>query len=98
VVGILVRGLAGAWTLDGLTTLVYSVPKVMLGQPADAAPTPEVRAAQREFFRALYRLICDADTGPRLPTLMLSIGLDRTTALLAGADRSPAAILAQRAH
>jgi lysyl-tRNA synthetase class 1 len=84
-VGILVRGLAGAWTLDGLTTLVYAVPKLMLGQPADAAPTPEVKAAQREFFRALYRLICNADTGPRLPTLMLSIGLDRTTALLSGA-------------
>jgi len=97
-VGILVRGLAGAWTLDGLTTLVYAVPKLMLGQPADAGPTPEVKAAQREFFRALYRLICDADTGPRLPTLMLSIGLDRTTALLAGADRSPTAVVGQPAH
>jgi lysyl-tRNA synthetase, class I len=97
-VEILVRGLADAWTLDGLTTLVYAVPKLMLGQPADAAPTPEVKAAQREFFRALYRLICDADTGPRLPTLMLSIGLDRTTALLAGADRVPAAALGQPAR
>lgn len=96
-VGILARGLAGAWTLDGLTALVYAVPKLMLGQPADAAPTPEVKAAQREFFRALYRLICDADTGPRLPTLMLSIGLDRTTALLAGAAR-PAAGLGQPVH
>jgi lysyl-tRNA synthetase class 1 len=85
-VGILARGLAAAWTLDGLTTLVYAVPKLMLGLPADAAPTAEVKAAQREFFRALYRLICDADTGPRLPTLMLSIGLERTTALLAGPD------------
>jgi lysyl-tRNA synthetase class 1 len=91
-VGILVRGLAGAWTLDGLTTLVYAVPKLMLGQPADAAPTPEVKAAQREFFRALYRLICDADTGPRLPTLMLSIGLDRTTALLSGPDSLPSPV------
>jgi lysyl-tRNA synthetase, class I len=97
-VGILVRGLAGAWTLDGLTTLVYAVPKLMLGQPADAAPTPGVKAAQREFFRALYRLICNADTGPRLPTLMLSIGLDRTTALLAGAARPAAAGLGQPVH
>jgi lysyl-tRNA synthetase class 1 len=97
-VGILVRGLAGAWTLDGLTTLVYAVPKLLLGQPADAAPTPEVKAAQREFFRALYRLICDADTGPRLPTLMHSIGLDRTTALLSGADSFPRADLGQPAR
>jgi lysyl-tRNA synthetase, class I len=97
-VGILVGGLAGAWTLDGLTTLVYGVPKLMLGMSADAAPTPEVKVAQREFFRALYRLLCDADTGPRLPTLMLSIGLDRTTALLTGADRSPTAGLSRPAH
>ena len=97
-VGILVGGLAGAWTLDGLTTLVYGVPKLMLGMPADAAPTPEVKSAQREFFRVLYRLLCDADTGPRLPTLMLSIGLDRTTALLTGADRSPTAGLGRPAH
>jgi lysyl-tRNA synthetase class 1 len=90
-VGILARGLAGAWTLDGLTALVYAVPKLMLGLPADAAPTAEVKAAQREFFRALYRLICDSDTGPRLPTLMLSIGPDRTAALLAGPDLVPAA-------
>jgi lysyl-tRNA synthetase class 1 len=89
--GILARGLAGAWTLDGLTALVYAVPKLMLGLPADAAPTAEVKAAQREFFRALYRLICGSDTGPRLPTLMLSIGPDRTAALLAGPDRVPAA-------
>jgi lysyl-tRNA synthetase class 1 len=97
-VGILVRGLAGAWTLDGLTTLVYAVPKLILGMSADAAPTPEVKAAQRDFFRALYRLICDADTGPRLPTLMLSIGLDRTTALLDGASPPPAAVLDQPAR
>jgi lysyl-tRNA synthetase, class I len=89
-VGTLVRGLAGAWTLDGLTALVYAVPKLVLGLPADAAPTTEVKAAQRQFFRALYRLICDADTGPRLPTLMLSIGLDRTTALLAAPAQAPA--------
>ena len=82
-VGLLARGLAGAWTLDGLTALVYAVPKLMLGLPADAAPSPELKAAQRAFFRVLYQLICAADTGPRLPTLMLSIGLDRTTALLA---------------
>jgi lysyl-tRNA synthetase class 1 len=81
-VAALVPELAGAWTLDGLTTLVYGIPKRMLGLPDDAAPTADLKKAQREFFTVLYRLLCGADTGPRLPTLMLSIGLDRTTALL----------------
>lgn len=30
----------------------------------------------------LYRLLCGKDTGPRLPTLLLSIGPDRARALL----------------
>ncbi len=85
-VRLLVRGLAGSWTLDGLTALVYSVPKLMLGLPVDAAPTDDLKKAQRDFFKVLYRLLCSADTGPRLPTLMLSIGLDRTTVLLADAE------------
>ncbi|MEP7026075.1 MAG: lysine--tRNA ligase, partial [Actinomycetota bacterium] len=49
-----VAGLAGSWTLDGLTTLVYGVPKLMLGLPVDAAPTSELKKAQREFFTVLY--------------------------------------------
>jgi lysyl-tRNA synthetase class 1 len=81
-VRLLAAGLAGSWTLDGLTALVYSVPKLMLGLPADAPPTADLKKAQRDFFKVLYRLLCSADTGPRLPTLMLSIGQARTTALL----------------
>ena len=73
-----------AWTLDGLTELVYAVPKLMLGMPRDADPTPELKAAQRAFFKALYQLLVARDTGPRLPTLMLSIGPDRTRELLLG--------------
>jgi lysyl-tRNA synthetase class 1 len=81
-VAALVPELARSWTLDGLTTLVYGIPKRLLGLPEDAAPTADLKKAQREFFTVLYRLLCGADTGPRLPTLMLSIGLARTTALL----------------
>lgn len=79
------RELADAWSLDGLTALVYAVPKLMLGLPRDAPPSPELKAAQRAFFRALYQLMTASDTGPRLPTLMLSIGPDRTRELLLGA-------------
>jgi lysyl-tRNA synthetase class 1 len=74
--------LSQAWSLDGLTELVYAVPKLMLGLPREAAPSPELKAAQRTFFKALYQLLVARDTGPRLPTLMLSIGPQRTRALL----------------
>lgn len=72
------------WTLDGLTRLVYAVPKLLNGLPEDAAPTPELKKAQRAFFAALYRLLCSSDTGPRLPTLLLSIGKERAHQLLSG--------------
>jgi lysyl-tRNA synthetase class 1 len=76
--------LGEAWTLDGLTALVYAIPKLQLGLPRDAPPSPELKVAQRTFFKALYQLLCASDTGPRLPTLMLSIGPDRTRELLGG--------------
>ena len=59
-------------TGGALTTLVY------------AAPSPELKKAQRAFFAALYQLLCSSDTGPRLPTLLLSIGPDRAHHLLDG--------------
>jgi lysyl-tRNA synthetase class 1 len=73
-----------AWTLEGLTNLVYAIPKLLQGLPDDAAPSPELKKAQRAFFAALYRLLCSRDTGPRLPTLLLSIGPDRVHRLLSG--------------
>lgn len=71
-----------AWTLDGLTTQVYGVPKVQIGRGADFRPDrkadPETASAlgasQREFFRLLYTLLIDKETGPRLPTLLLAVG------------------------
>jgi len=78
----LLDGLDATWSLEGLTTLVYGVPKRMLGLPPDIKPTPELRAAQRSFFALLYRLLVGRDTGPRLPTLLLAIGADRVRELL----------------
>ena len=83
-VATLARELSQAWSLDGLTTLVYAIPKLMLGLPRDAPPSPELKIAQRAFFKALYELMAASDTGPRLPTLMLSIGPERTRELLGG--------------
>ncbi|HEY2672732.1 MAG TPA: lysine--tRNA ligase [Rugosimonospora sp.] len=75
-------GLGEDWSLQGLTALVYGVPKRQLGLPLDVKPTPELRAAQRAFFALLYRLLVGRDTGPRLPTLLLAVGADRVRKLL----------------
>ncbi|EFL24203.1 lysine-tRNA ligase [Streptomyces himastatinicus ATCC 53653] len=80
---LLLDGLDEHWSLDGLTTLVYGVPKLQAGLSADAKPTPELKVAQRAFFALLYRLLVGRDTGPRLPTLLLAVGADRVRKLLA---------------
>ncbi|MEU1787260.1 lysine--tRNA ligase [Streptomyces sparsogenes] len=80
---LLLEGLDTHWSLDGLTTLVYGVPKLQAGFAADAKPTPELKVAQRAFFALLYQLLVGRDTGPRLPTLLLAVGADRVRKLLA---------------
>ncbi|MFG2573063.1 lysine--tRNA ligase [Streptomyces sp. NPDC048481] len=82
---LLLDGLAEHWSLDGLTHLVYGVPKVQAGFSADATPKelpPEIKTAQRTFFALLYHLLVGRDTGPRLPTLLLAVGQDRVRVLL----------------
>ncbi|MET9656442.1 lysine--tRNA ligase [Streptomyces sp. NPDC006510] len=79
---LLLEGLDSHWSLDGLTTLVYGVPKILAGLEPDAKPTPELKVAQRSFFALLYRLLVGRDTGPRLPTLLLAVGADRVRRLL----------------
>lgn len=83
--GLLVARLEDEWTLPGLTALVYNVPKILLDLSLDAEPTPELKAYQRRFFTAIYQLALGTDTGPRLPTLFLSLGADRVKRLLGGA-------------
>ncbi|MEV4642135.1 lysine--tRNA ligase [Actinoplanes sp. NPDC049548] len=79
---LLAAGLDESWSLDGLTTLVYGVPKVMAGLPPDTKPTPELKVAQRSFFVLVYRLLIGKETGPRLPTLLLAVGADRIRSLI----------------
>ncbi|PBC62149.1 lysine--tRNA ligase [Streptomyces sp. Tue6028] len=82
---LLVEGLEENWSLDGLTHLVYGVPKVQAGYSADATAKelpPEIKVAQRTFFALLYHLLVGRDTGPRLPTLLLAVGQERVRKLL----------------
>ncbi|MEV6024619.1 lysine--tRNA ligase [Streptomyces sp. NPDC052036] len=82
---LLLDGLEEHWSLDGLTHLVYGVPKVQAGFSPDATPKElpaEIKTAQRSFFALLYHLLVGRDTGPRLPTLLLAVGQDRVRRLL----------------
>ncbi|MFI7010430.1 lysine--tRNA ligase [Streptomyces sp. NPDC050145] len=85
-IALLLDGLDEHWSLDGLTHLVYGVPKVQAGYPADATAKElpaKIKTAQRTFFALLYHLLVGRDTGPRLPTLLLAVGADRVRKLLA---------------
>lgn len=68
--------------LDSTTALVYGVPKLARGLGLDDAPTDEVKADQKAFFRLLYQLLVDAERGPRLPTLFVALGADTVRRLL----------------
>jgi lysyl-tRNA synthetase, class I len=82
-IALLVERLNEYWSLPGLTTLVYGVPKIHHGLPLDVKPSAELKAVQRAFFALVYQLLVGRDTGPRLPTLLLAAGPERIQALLA---------------
>ncbi len=79
---LLVDAMASHWSLDGLTTTLYGIPKIQMGMPISAPPTGELKVAQRTWFILLYQLLTGKDTGPRLPTLLLAVGQDRIRSLL----------------
>jgi lysyl-tRNA synthetase class 1 len=80
---LLVNGMGDDWSLEGLRTLLYGIPKLQAGLPITAKPTKELSEAQRKWFILLYELLVGQDTGPRLPTLLLSLGQDKIRSLLA---------------
>jgi lysyl-tRNA synthetase, class I len=80
---LLINGMTDDWSLEGLTTLLYGIPKLQRGLPISAPPTQELKTSQRAWFILLYQLLIGKDTGPRLPTLLLALGQDRVRSLLA---------------
>jgi len=80
----LLDGLPDPLDLAGVTSLVYGVPKLARGMALDDKPTDEVKADQKEFFGLLYRLLVDAERGPRLPTLVMALGAGKVRELLGG--------------
>jgi lysyl-tRNA synthetase, class I len=82
-INLLIKHMADDWSLEGLTTLVYGIPKLQRGLLISAPPTKELKESQRTWFILLYELLIGKDTGPRLPTLLLALGQDRIRSLLA---------------
>ena len=83
--GMLAARLDDDWSLDGLTSLTYGIPKLQAGLDiGEKKLPPEVKKAQRDLFKLLYRLLVDSDTGPRLPTLLLCVGPARVRHLITG--------------
>ncbi len=79
----LAAGIEDNWTLEGLTNLVYGIPKLRAGLDiAEKKLPPEVKKAQRDLFALLYELLVGSHTGPRLPTLLLCVGPERTRRLI----------------
>ena len=81
-VRLLAERLDHSWNISELSSLMYTIPKLVRNLDIDTPPNDELKQAQRSFFVALYTLICGKDTGPRIPTLLLSIGLERARQLL----------------
>jgi lysyl-tRNA synthetase, class I len=81
-IALLLEHMADDWSLEGLTTLLYGIPKLQQGLPISAPPTPELKTRQRELFALLYELLIGKNTGPRLPTLLLALGQDPVRSLL----------------
>jgi len=78
----LLEHLPAHFELDAVTSVIYGVPKLVRGLALDDAPTDEVKADQKAFFKLLYNLLVDADRGPRLPTLFLALGPETVRTLL----------------
>jgi lysyl-tRNA synthetase, class I len=82
-INLLIKNMADDWSLEGLGTLLYGIPKLQRGLPISAPPTDGLKVDQRVWFILLYELLIGKDTGPRLPTLLLALGQDRVRSLLA---------------
>ena len=62
--------------VEKLTALVYEIPK------KPGMKDEEKKISQRAFFRNVYQMLIDADTGPRLPTFLLALGNKEVEKLL----------------
>jgi lysyl-tRNA synthetase class 1 len=72
----LARELDSYWTIEKLTWLLYEIPKQSF------YTNEEVKKEQRRFFKNVYQMLIDSDTGPRLPTFLMALGKEKVKELL----------------
>ena len=63
-------------SLKDIETTVYAIPK------GGSTNEEEFKPKQRKFFKNLYQLLMDSDTGPRLPTFLWVMDRERILNLL----------------
>ena len=69
----------GGYTLDELNTAIYAIPAKVRGlEPG----TKELKSAQGEFFKTVYKLLIDKERGPRLYLFLYAIETERYLKLL----------------
>ena len=67
------------YTLDELNTSIYAIPAKIRGlEPG----TKELKAAQGQFFKTVYKLLIDKERGPRLYLFLYAIDKERYLKLL----------------
>ncbi len=69
----------GGYSLDELNTAIYAIPAATRGlEPG----TKELKAAQGQFFKTVYKLLIDKERGPRLYLFLYAIETERYLKLL----------------
>ena len=63
------------WGLKELTALSYEIPK------KEGLENKKIKERQRKFFKNIYSLLLGKETGPRLPTFLISIGKTKIKSL-----------------
>ena len=69
----------GGYTLDELNTAIYAIPAKVRGLEAG---TKELKTAQSQFFKTVYKLLIDKEKGPRLYLFLYAIETERYLKLL----------------
>jgi len=63
------------WSIEKLTNFAYEIPK------KEGLENKEMRKRQRNFFKNVYMISIGKETGPRLPTFLISIGKRKIKAM-----------------
>jgi lysyl-tRNA synthetase class 1 len=85
----------GGYTLDDLNAELYAIPKRVWGEDMDQKV---LRGLQGKFFRTVYQLLIDKETGPRLYLFLYAIEAERYVGLLDfAAPQTEAELAAEKA-